>query len=268
MDSAKFLRDVATTTLYHAAQFAAGGALAVMLCALARGRPPRLLRRAAGIPAIALLALCGSALPLGSYGILPLVVVLGAAGLSAPASTAFLVANRFFTMLVPSSDPSFIWRTGYGRPILAVAAGILAGVLLLFVGKGRGSVLRSSAVQADDERPLGPKLAAGLVGGLAWKAAIALVVGVILQAAFQGCVLREIVTFLFTSPATSPVASFFAQRNVVGPLFLLGTWCITVMLDFVGLSALALVLKPKGLLLYVGYCAALAAVLCSSALLS
>ena len=171
-------------------------------------------------------------------------------------------------MLIPSNDPGFIWRTGYGRPILAIAAGIAAGTLLLFVGNGSGGLVRSRIAQTDEERPLGPRIAAGLVGRLAGKAAIALVVGAALQAAFQGYALREIVTFLFANPVTGPLASAFAQRNVVNPLFLLGTWCITVLLDFVGLSGLALVVKPKGLALYIGYCAALAVVLCSSALLS
>ncbi len=258
---------IASAILWNAAQFAAGGVLAIALFAAVWGKPPDSWRDGgAVIVPVALSAICGAMLPLGIFGALPIVAALAAAGLAVPACAAFLCSNRLFNMLVPSTDPSFIWMTGYGRLILAVAAGAAAGVFLAADGNRSGDILKTRALSsADDPRP-GVKTAAGLIGGLAWKAAIFLVAGAIIDVLFKRYLMREIVGFFFMNPVTGPSASSFAQLNVVNPLFLLGVWCVTVLTDFIGLAGLAVILKSKGLVLYVGYCAALTAVLCSSAL--
>jgi uncharacterized membrane protein YraQ (UPF0718 family) len=267
MELDKFVRAFLSTMLWNAAQFAVGSVLAVAVCAAARGNLPRSWRSANGaVISTMMFALCGSLLPWGTYGVLPVALVLVSAGLAVPAAVAFLLSNRFFNMLVPFADPTFVWTTGYPRAILAVIAGAAAGLLILSLGNRGGSLLRFRAVQSDPGSGFGAGNAARLVGGLAWKAAVVLVLGAALDTLFRGFILGEIVGFLFTNNTTGPLASSFAQRNVVNPIFLLGTWCITVLTDFVGLSGLALVMKPKTLLLSVAYCAALAAVLCSSVL--
>ncbi len=265
---------IASAILWNAAQFAVGGALAAALFAAVRGRLPGLWRDGGTlIVPVALSAISGVILPLGTFGVIPIVVVLAAAGLTVPACAAFLCSNRFFNMLVPSTDPAFIWMTGYGRVILAVAAGIAAGALLKNTGgfraayrDGDRSILRVRILEsADGPRP-GVKTAAGLIFGLAWKAAILLAAGAIIDVLFKRYFMREIVGFLFMNQVTGPLASSFAQLNVANPLFLLGVWCVAVLTDFIGFAGLAAIGKPKVLVLYVGYCAALAAVLCSSVL--
>jgi hypothetical protein len=258
---------VASAFLCNAAQFAAGSIMAIAFFAAIRGKFSDSWRDgAAVIVPVALSAICGAVLPLGTFGVLPIVFVLASAGLAVPACAAFLCSNRFFNMLIPSTDPGFIWMTGYGRLILAVAAGAAAGALLAAAGSRSGHILRTRALKSADNRRPAVNTAAGLIGGLAWKAVIFLAVGAIVDVLFKGYFIREIVSFFFLNPVTGPPASSFAQLNVVNPLFLLGAWCIAVLTDFIGLAGLAAIVKPKGLVLYAGYCAVLAAVFCSSVL--
>jgi hypothetical protein len=274
MELDRIVHTLTETMLWNAAQFVVGGVVAVALCAALRGSLPRSWRHEAGagrtgsgIVLVAVFAFCGVVLPAGTYGVLPIAAVLAAAGLAVPASVAFLIANRFFNMLVSFTDPTFIWRTGYGRAILAIAAGVAAGLLFLVRRDSSRSILRTRSALTEDKPRLTTRSAAWLVGALAWKAATALAAGSILDVLYRGSVLGNIVGFLFTNPVTGPLASSFAQRNVVNPVFLLGMGCVTVVTDFVGLSGLALVVKVKGLVLYVVYGVALAVVLGCSALI-
>jgi hypothetical protein len=257
----------AHTLLWNSAQFTAGGGLAIALRAVRWEKLPDSWRGFNGtVVLITLSALCGSMLPFGTYGVLPLVVTLAFADFAVPACAALLCSNRFFNMLVPFADPSFIWRTGYGRVVLAIAAGTAAGLLLLAFGNRSAGILKIRTAQSETGARLGVKAVVGLVSGLAWKAALFLAAGAILDVLFQRYVIGEVVSFLFANAVTGPLASSFAQRNVVNPLFLLGMWSVAVLTDFVGFSGLAVIVKPKGLVFYAGFCAALAAVLCSSAL--
>jgi uncharacterized membrane protein YraQ (UPF0718 family) len=274
MELDRIVPTFAEAMLWNAAQFAVGGVAAVVLGAAFRGNLPRSLRRTAGAGSaghavflIVLFAALGSVLPLGTYGIVPMVALLAAAGLGVPASVAFLCSNRFFNMLIPFADPSFVWRSGYGRAFLAVAAGIAAGLLFLNRGDGPRGILRTHTALPEDNPRLTARTAAALIGALAWKAAIALAVGSILDILFRTFIRGGIVGFLFSNPVTGPLASSFGQRNAANSFFLRAMWCVTVVTDFIGLSGLALVVKARGLALYVGYCAALAALLGASTLI-
>lgn len=271
-----FLVAAGTAFSSYLAQFALGCLIAMPVSRLLRRWPsrPRL-----ALAAVLGAAACGCLLPLGPFGALPIAWAALSAGLGCEAILAFLCANLLFNMLVPFSDPTFIWMTGYARLILAVAAGGLAGGLTLFarlrVGGGRATTTVGSAADRGGLlRSGGPALGSGAFGpaavGRYLLAAIAkawpfLVAGALVETAFRRYGLGALVGFLFTDPHTAFLPGFFAGRNIVNPLFLLATRMIMALTDLSALAALSLILRPKGLLCYLAYFTAVIVILGLSA---
>jgi hypothetical protein len=249
------------------AQLAIGGAiaLAIALRSASRRGTTRVSSPAgsggqAGLPAIAAAAALGSALPLGMAGAAPIAAAAGA-GLGLGPLLAFLCSNLIFDSLVPFADPTFYLRTGYARILLALAAGIVAGALAKASKAGSGSLARPQALESSGAAEGARRVLARL--GIA---VAVLALGAAADEAFRRYALGALVGFLFSSPATAPLAELFARGNVANPIFLLAMRLVMIATDLSALAALALVLRPKGLALYLGYFAALAAVLGASAL--
>jgi hypothetical protein len=244
-------------------QFAVGLALALLVRRLSFfGRLGARLGPASGHAAwvaVVASALVGSLLPLGPAGTVPIAAAALSLGFGAELAIPFLCTNLFFNSLVPFTDPTFIWRTGYIRFLFALVAGIVGGLLAL---RARASALL--AFRSSEERigfgPHARDVLASLGIGAAFLAA-----GALADAAFRRCVLPAIMAFAYTSPLASFIPNFFATRNVVNPFFLLTMRIVTVLTDFCALAALALILKPRGFLRYFAYFAAWAFLLGLSA---
>jgi uncharacterized membrane protein YraQ (UPF0718 family) len=255
-----------TAIVVNALQLLAGCILAIPLYRFASGRLSRGgSDRGAVFVSLLLFAVCGSLLPLGVFGIAPLFGALLAAGLPFPAALSFLCSNLLFNMLVPLNDPSFIWKTGYGRPILAVAAALLAGCLCLLAGCRAEPIVRPRGLTRADERTVELGTSVRSVGRFFVCALPFVFVGTAADVVFRRFLLPEVLQILAANPATSPIVGFMSSRNVGNPFFLLAMWVLSGIIDLAKLSTLAVILKPKGLLAYLGYFAGIAALLAISA---
>jgi uncharacterized membrane protein YraQ (UPF0718 family) len=257
---------ITTEAVFNAAQLLAGCVLAVLIHRFASRRLWLLGNdRGAVIASLLLFSLCGSFLPLGVFGVAPLFAALLAAGLPLPAAVSFLCSNLLFNMLVPLRDPSFIWKTGYGRPILAVAAALLAGCLCLLARCRSGSLVRPRELARAVDRTVELGTSVRLVGRFFVWALPFVFAGTAADGVFRRFLLREVLQLLAASPITSPIFGFMSGRNVGNPIFLLAMWVLGGMIDLAKLSALAIILKLRGLLAYLGYFAGIAALLAVSA---
>lgn len=217
-------------------------------------------------------ALCGAILPLGIFGSLPIASAALAIGVGAESVLAFLTSNLLFNTLVPFTDPFFIWRTGYPRVILAVAAGI--GVALVgrrLKGSGRGLLRDRPLPAAPETAPATGKSGVGavlryLLASLAetWPYAAA---GALIGTAFLSYGLGAIMNFMFTNPLTSALPYVFAQADVTNPFFILATRILMTLTDFSALAALAAILKVRGLVAFFVFFGLLAALLGTTAFL-
>ncbi len=222
------------------------------------------------VPALAAVlgaAACGCLLPLGPFGALPIAWAALAAGSDVEAILAFLCSNLLFNMLVPFTDPTFIWLTGYARLLLAVAAGCLAGGLAYIVQRRGGGVAAviAGGGPAPEKRPFRPAAVGRYLLAAFARAWPFLLAGALAETAFRRYGLSALVGFLFTNPHTAFLPAFFAGQNIVDPLFLLATRIITILTDLSALAALALILRPKGVVCYLVYFTALIVILGLSA---
>jgi len=257
---------IATSGIVNIVQLLAGCILVIPFLRFASGRLSLLGNSPGTVSAsLAFFSLCGSFLPLGVFGAAPLFGALFAAGLPVSAALSFLCSNLLFNMLVPVTDPTFIWKTGYGRPVLAVAAAFLAGGLSFLSGYRAAYLVRPQRLTP----AVGAAVSAGRsVRSAGWfflRALPFVFLGTAAEGVFRRFLLPEMLQFLAANPATSPIFGFMSSRNVGSPLFLLGMWVLSGIIDLATLSALAVILKPRGLLVYLGYFAGITALLAVSA---
>ena len=257
---------ITTGVVVNIAQLLAGCIIAIPLLRFASGRLSLLGNNPGTVLAsIAFFSMCGSLLPLGVFSAAPLFGALIAAGLPLPAALSFLCSNLLFNMLVPPSDPTFIWKTGYGRPVLAVAAALLAGGLCLLSRYRAATLVRPQRFTPAVGAAVTPGMSVRAAGWFFLRALPFVFLGTAADGVFRRFLLPEMLLFLAANPATSPIFGFMSSRNVGSPLFLLAMWVLSGMIDLARLSNLAVVLKPKGLLAYLGYFAAITALLAVSA---
>lgn len=202
---------------------------------------------------IALLSLTGVILPLGIYGIIPLIAALLAAGFNNYAAGALLISNVMFNMLIPGSDPGFIWKNGYRQLILAFIAGFAAGLLVLITSKGEGSAVRQRYMPQIKEDPSKPKMLVLLADESFRKLGLLLVAGVIADTVFQRYMLGGIVNAFYSNPITEAIPTFFGSQNVSNPMFMLTFKIIYMLMNLINLFVLSAVLKFKWLIRYFGY---------------
>ncbi|HEX2944981.1 MAG TPA: hypothetical protein VHT96_03390 [Clostridia bacterium] len=202
---------------------------------------------------IVFLSITGVVLPLGIYGIIPLIAALLAAGFNSYAAGALLVSNVMFNMLVPGNDPGFIWKNGYRQLVFAFVAGLAAGLLLLIVsGRGSNAVRLGYMPQIKDDMSK-PKMLALLVDDSFRKLGLLLVAGVIVDTVFQRYMLGGIVNAFYSNPVTEAIPTFFGSQNISNPLFQLTFKIIYMLMNFINLFALSAVLKPGWLVRYFVY---------------
>jgi hypothetical protein len=158
------------------------------------------------------------------------------------------------------------------RVAFALAVGSLGGILAL---RARVSAppwfglraLPALAGEAGAEAKLRGGAARGILVSLAWGAGF-LALGAAADFAFKRHLLGAAVSFAYGSPALSFLPEFFAARNVGNPFFLLAMRIAALLTSFGAYAALALVLRPRGLVRYVAYLAAWALLLGLSAFTS
>lgn len=208
--------------------------------------------RPADIFLIILAALLGMLLPLNIFGLLPVFFVFLRLGLKPYHVLPALCSNIIFNMLVPLKDPTFVFRTGYIRVITAFVTALAAGVALMYFKRVREILLIKKVPEMPDE-------AFGLFTVLKHiHHSINFMGGYVICGVLVNCIFSEYILYPLTSGLagnrhTAFIPRYMARFDVVNPVFLM-TLCIAYsLLNFVNLSALSMILKPKGIALFIGY---------------
>lgn len=126
---AAVLEQAATLLFLRLAQLALGCLLAWGASALARRGVRWPGRQRLLLPAMAVSAALGMALPLGGFGMVPVVAALMLLGFTLPQALPALVSSLLFNLIEPLTQPVFLWNGNMVRMAAAFAAGILAGAL-------------------------------------------------------------------------------------------------------------------------------------------
>lgn len=202
---------------------------------------------------MAIFSLCGIALPLGIYGVIPIFLALIAAGFRFYTVLPLIISNLLFNMLVPFNDPGFIWRTGVRRIILAFIAGLVAGLLMKSFKITRQKVLRENNSNFPVEYTQNPKSVLHIIDKSIKKTGFFIIAGVIADTFLHRYALGYMINAIYTNPLTSVVPGFFSRYDVTNPYFLLTFLIAYTLMDLVKMSALLFLLKPKYLAMYIIY---------------
>ncbi|MCX8131055.1 MAG: hypothetical protein N3I35_13280 [Clostridia bacterium] len=207
----------------------------------------------------------GIVLPLNMYGLVIPCITLLALGQRSYSVFPMLVSNALFNMLVPYSDVSFVWRNGTKRVILAFAAGVLIGLALKTLSVKEMTLFRKLNGLGSDKEYSGISGISGFIVDSISMVGIYLIIGVIIDTLFRKYAFFSILGFIFNNPKTAFIPRLLAGYDIVNPYFLLAKNIVIVLMDFIKMSALLVILKPKGLLAYYGYYIAIAGLLSVSA---
>lgn len=191
-------------------------------------------------------SLVGVLLPLDTFGVMPLLVIFLKLGLRQYAVLPVLFSNIVFNMLIPFNDPSFVWRTGINRLIIALLIGVFAGALMR---KLRFSEKALPLLQPQYSF----KYVLQAIHQNIELVGIYLLTGAIANVMFKEFILNRLISFISGNPSTAGIPLYLSRFNVVHPLFLLALSVLYSLFNLKNLSAVLVVLKPKTFVLYLGY---------------
>lgn len=198
-------------------------------------------------------SLCGILLPLGIYGVIPLIAALLAIGLRYNAVAALLVSNVMFNMLVPFNDPSFIWKTGIRQVLFAFIAGLFAGFIAVGVKGIDSREFKQKYLPAFEKNSTKMQMALHFIDDSFKKLGLFLIIGVIADVIFQRYVLSNVVNAFYINSFTASIPVFFASKDVSNAFFLMTFTIAYMLMNLVNLSALFAILKLRGLAAYFIY---------------
>lgn len=209
---------------------------------------------------IIIFSLAGILLPLGSYGIIPIVLALLYIDFKEFIILPMFFSNALFNMLVPYYDPSFVWRTGLLRVLIALFSGIVIGFLLKqFTAGGNNLVKKDINLTIVYKSMLGRYLF--LFRKIIDITGKFLILGVIVNAIFHEYILFQSLSLFNSNHYLSVIPKLFSGYDVVNPFFLVTMVIVKMFLDFVKLSAVLSILNRRGIIWYLGYYLILSALL-------
>lgn len=256
------MSDAGKDIIFNIAQVTAGFLVSVILYRVLKGRFKGVKRGIIGeMSLIFALVIIAVLFPLDTYGILPVIAVMAAVGFELNHTAAFLTANAFFNMTVPFTNIAFSWKFGIFRLVFAVFAGILAGFILSMAkGRGKGLVKDKMPLMGCFER----QGAGGIIKGFGRSIDILapyLLAGVLANCIFNGYILNNVLEIIYTNKATSVIPKAFSSLDVTNFIFLIAMNIAVMLMNFIKLSALFVLFKFRGVLVYYIYYAFLALVL-------
>lgn len=205
--------------------------------------------------------LLGMILPLGPYGLIPLVTALYAGGAQAFFILPLVVSNSIFNLMFTFNDPWFVWGTGIWRILFAFGTAIAAGLLIYFL-KLNDKDLVSKRVNQDSivYGETFPGALKSLMKNII-RVGIYMIAGVIADTFFNKFALWKIFELFYMNPQTAQIPQFFSSYDVDKPFFILLLVIFKLFTNLTTMSAMAYLLKRRGFLLFIGYYGSLALLL-------
>lgn len=193
-------------------------------------------------------SLLGLMLPLGFFGLIPAVIAAYALGFEIWAVTPLLVSNLIFNPLVLFTDLSFSLHTGLYRIGLALAAGILAGFLLIIFKTQWQHIIRIKAAERFLKNAGGENRSprfSGILNSWFEHFGVFLLLGVILQVLFRKYVFYDLMNLFDIGTLATAFFSFVKGYDITTPLFLLNMTIFDLVMNLCTFSALASFTKLK-----------------------
>jgi uncharacterized membrane protein YraQ (UPF0718 family) len=206
----------------------------------------------------------GLVIPLGTYGIIPIVAYAYSAKCKSYKILPFIVSNYIFNMTIPFTEANFTWKTAPARIIVACLAGVFAGIIAkMFSKKTEGKFFHERLFEISPKEE-------GLKGLLSFlKACIETTVffvlfGVVLNSIFHRFIMYDTLKAVYSSPLGSTALKYMNGFNVMNPFFMMALTIANILMDITKLSALSFMLKIRGIAAYILYFLALITILASS----
>ncbi len=194
----------------------------------------------------------GLMLPLNTFGVLPVFFCFVFAGLKIYSALPVLFSNMLFNLLIPFNDPTFILKTGISRLVLAFIIGVTAGIFLRSF-KLSGNIVRISSASEMFDGNLSVKSTIRNINRNINSWAPIMIGGVLFNNIFDKFIIYNLTSEVFKNENTSFIPRLFAKFNVVHPGFLLTLCIVYALMNFTNLAAIFAALKPKGILIYIGF---------------
>jgi uncharacterized membrane protein YraQ (UPF0718 family) len=245
--------EIATTLWENGWQILAGSIIAIPLYYLPVVQWEKTRGFWKEVSVVVLAAIGGMILPLDIYGMIPIAAALLAREFRFSMVLPLLISNLLFNMLVPFTDPGFIWRTGIPRVILAWITGITVGVLFAALKSDAGNLRNGKGIKVLSGESLNIK---NIIVNSGWNIIIAagfLILGATAHSVFHRILWANFIQMLYTSPQTAYLPRWFAGLNVTNPFFLLAITMALTLMNLTRLLALFIILKPRGVLFYIIY---------------
>jgi uncharacterized membrane protein YraQ (UPF0718 family) len=201
-----------------------------------------------------LLSFVGIILPLGIYGLIPIIIVFLIRKFKDHAVFSLLVSNIIFNMTVTFLDPGFILKSGFLQIILAFVAGILIGVFLRLLITSENIIFKQQDIGFEENKPFNITILKNVLNKTIIKVVPYILAGVIVNLLFQKYIFSGFFNEIFSNSNTSFIPSFLAKHDVTSPNFLLAMTLFTSLMDLTKLSGLLFLLKIKGLGIFLGFC--------------
>ncbi len=236
-------------TLIH---IIAGSIISIILYYVLRGR-----LKVSGAPQadffiIPAAAVLGMLMPVNTYGILPVFFMFLQLGMKANQILPVLFSNFIFNMTIPFNDATFVFRTGYVRVLFALLTGIAAGIIFKLCKSSR-KMLWDRKIAEIPGSSSGINLILKTVHNNISRMGIYMISGVIINIIFNDYIMYTLTSQVANNSYTAFIPRAMARFNVVSPPFLLALCIIFAVMNITNLSAVFMVFKPKGMVLFIGY---------------
>lgn len=196
-------------------------------------------------------SLLGMLLPIGIYGLIPICAAITKIGFPLYATLSLIISNSLFNALVPFVDPTFTWRTGLPRIIIAFLAGIIAGVNIKAFRFADNGVLEKNSLSSVFHKPEGFAQSIKSYFKSLWVIGIYLFIGVCAELLLKRFDIVQIIFQMAYAPQFGFIAKYFLMFSVK-PLFLLAMVTLTALINPLRLSGVFTLLGIKGIYLYTG----------------
>ena len=153
---------------------------------------------------IAASSFCGVLLPLGPFGVIPVIAAFTVSGFKACLVFPMMISSVLFNTSIPLGELSFLWKDSPGRIILAFAAGAAAGFIIRLIDPDGEKLLRKDILENLTMRSAGFDGILKDFGNAVYMTGPYLVLGAAANAVFHRYVLYDSVTWLFRNRLSFP----------------------------------------------------------------
>lgn len=246
--------DIGRALFSEVVQVAAGCLISVLLYRTVKNKVDKLNAGIASELLIMLAAsICGVALPLGTYGVLPILITALAIGIKYYTVLPLFISNALFNSLVPFTYVGFAWRTGIYRVILAFIVGICAGIILKLLNIDKTGILRVNTIEHTYDNAGGFTAYLKFLNSYINTVGLYLILGVILDTIFLRYFFYSMMNTVNIGSIATTIFSHFKNYDITTPVFLLIMVIFYMLMNLKMFSGLLVLFKWKGILGYFVY---------------